>query len=221
MLLFDICSNASPTICPVTFWGLGFKDHPNIALILDFKTLFFIIVISLIPSLLKQIDIFEVPAELLVSCCASPETWPSFCNKVKWNMVTPRNHHIFLCIRKKELCNCALILSFQVHGATEITTIQSKCIFTEDAVSSQLFGSECIRLWKLYTITIITEQVAETNSSIEVSFASAVVQLEWSRHSFPPFFCLLFCPLCLEALFKVTNGLNLQQMQEIVSFDSY
>lgn len=37
----------------------------------------------------------------------------------------------------------------------------------------------------------------------------------------PLVFFLFFCSLSLAALFKVTNGLNLQQMQEIVSFDSY
>lgn len=164
------------------FWDLGFKDHPNIALILDFMTLFVIIVISLITSLLKQIDIFEVPAELLISRCASPETWPSFYNKVKWKMATSRYHHIFLCIRKKK--SYAIVhWSYHFKYTVQLRSPQFKAnasLLRMLSVPSSLEASAS-------SITIITEQVGETNSSIEVSFASAVVQLEWSRHSFPTF----------------------------------
>lgn len=67
-------------------------------------------------------------------------------------------------------------------------------------------------------ITIPKKKVPKTPSSIKVSFASATVQPEKAHISFSLFFFFL---LSLAALFKVTNGLNLRQMQEIVSFDPY
>lgn len=66
-------------------------------------------------------------------------------------------------------------------------------------------------------ITIPKKKVPKTPPSIKVSFASATVQPE-RVHIFLFF---LFFWLSLAALFKVTNGLNLRQMQEIVSFDPY